>query len=94
MVETYYVQSMAVQLKKISLHDYVWNKISEMIEHDVLNDPDEELEIADEDKINLNSQLAFWISMLQRYNATGQIQNFKYFFCFLAFGYSCSYART
>ena len=60
-------------------HDYVWNKISELIEHDVLGDPDEEVDVPLDDKVNINSHLAFWIAVLQRYSATGEAQNFKYF---------------
>ena len=60
-------------------HDYVWNKINEMIEHDVKGSPDEEFEIAEDDKVNAQSQLAFWLTFLQRFNGTGEISNFKYF---------------
>ena len=43
-------------------HDYVWHKITEMIEHDVKNDPNEKYEVDDSEKVNVCSQLAFWMS--------------------------------
>ena len=58
---------------------YFDNKISEMIEYDVLGDTDEEVDVPLDDKVNINSQLAFWIAVLQRYSTTGEAQNFKSF---------------
>ena len=40
-----------------------------MIEHHVKGSPDEEFEISDDDKVNVQSQLAFWLTFLQRFNA-------------------------
>ena len=37
------------------------------------------IEIAEDDKVNVQSQLAFWLTFLQRFNGTGEISNFKYF---------------
>ena len=45
----------------------------------VKGSPDEEFEIAEDDKVNVESQLAFWLTFLQRFNGTGEISNFKYF---------------
>ena len=52
-----------------------------MIEHDVKENPEEEFEVSDNDKVNVQSQLAFWLTFLQRFNGklTGEITNFKYF---------------
>ena len=50
-----------------------------MIEHDVKENPEEEFEVSDNHKVNVQSQLAFWLTFLQRFNGTGEIANFKYF---------------
>ena len=56
-----------MKLIKSLKHDYVWHKITEMIEHDVKNDPNEEYEVDDSEKVNVCSQLAFWMSFLQNF---------------------------
>ena len=68
-----------MNLIKSLKHDYVWHKITEMIEHDVKNDLNEEYEIDDWEKVNVCSQLAFWMSFLQNFSSTGEISSFKYF---------------
>ena len=68
-----------MKLIKSLKHDYVWHKITEMIEHDVKNDPNEEYEVDDSEKVNVCSQLAFWMSFLQNFSSTGEISSFKYF---------------
>ena len=56
--------------------DFVFHKISEMIEI-------ESREILEEEEVQQNvrhdSQMAFWIAFLQRYSATNQISSFKFF---------------
>ena len=54
-------------------HDYVWNKINEMIEHDVKGSPDEEFEIEEDDKVNVQSQLTFWLTFC---NASMALEKF------------------
>ena len=34
---------------------------------------------SDDDKVNVQAQLAFWLTLLQRFNGTEEISNFKYF---------------
>ena len=68
-----------MKLIKSLKHDYVWHKITEMIEHDVKNDPNEEYEVDDSEKVNVCSHLAFWMSFLQNVPSTGEISSFKYF---------------
>ena len=73
----YYVSSSNFSITKYVLKsDFVFHKISEMIEI-------ESREILEEEEVQQNvrhdSQMAFWIAFLQRYSATNQISSFKFF---------------
>ena len=58
--------------------DFVFHKISEMIEiesREILEEEEEEVQ----QNVRHDSQMAFWIAFLQRYSATNQISSFKFF---------------
>ncbi len=59
--------------------DYVWNKISELMEEEIRGADIEEEETDAQQDVRVDSQMRFWIEFLNRYAPTNTISNFKFF---------------
>ena len=79
-VEWKRVRKATIRVAKTSLKtDYVWNKISELMEEEIRGADIEEEETDAQQNVRVDSQMRFWIEFLNRYTPTNTISNFKFF---------------